>query len=297
MELRHLRYFLAVADAAHFRHAAESLHVSQPTLSLQVQQLEKELGVPLFDRIGRGVRLTAAGELFRNHARRVLRELEEAQAGLDELDGLKRGRLAVGVVQTVNAYLIPVVVAEFSAAYPGVTLLVEELSASGVEIGVSEGRLDLGVSFVPPADTGLDAELLFEEELVLVIPRRHPWSRRQTVRVSELGNEPLMVMPRGFYTRQMVDEAFRVAGISAKVVVEMNSVAAIVATVQRGGHATILPLLAIPDKVTHVRTVRLEGPTPSREVGLLMRKGGFPLRARDAFACVMRSAAQRRKCS
>ena len=139
MELRHLRYFLAVADVAHFRRAAELLHVSQPTLSLQVQQLEKELGVPLFDRIGRRVRLTAAGELFRDRARRIFRELDEARVGLDELDILRRGRVAVGVVQTVNTYLIPAAAAEFTAAYPGVTLSVEELSASGVELGVSQG--------------------------------------------------------------------------------------------------------------------------------------------------------------
>jgi LysR family transcriptional regulator, cyn operon transcriptional activator len=297
MELRHLRYFLAVADVSHFRRAAEMLHVSQPTLSLQVQQLEKELGVPLFDRIGRRVRLTAAGQLFRDRARRVLRELDEAQVGIDELDHLKRGRVAVGVVQTVNTYLIPAAAAEFSAAYPGVTLSVEELSASGVELGVSEGRLDLGVSFVPTAASGLDAVPLFEEELVLILPERHAWAKRRTVRVAELGDEPLMVMPAGFYTRQMIDDAFRAAGITAKIAVEMNSIAAIVATVQRGGHATILPRLAIADKDTRVRSVRLERPTPSRKIGLIKRKESSALRARDAFFRVMQSVSKRLKSS
>src|SRR5271168_1313335 len=102
MELRHLRYFLAVADRTHFRRAAESMHVSQPTLSQQIQQLEKELETILFDRIGKRVRLTVAGETFRHYAQRVLRELEEAQVALLELDGLKRGKLFVGAVQTLN---------------------------------------------------------------------------------------------------------------------------------------------------------------------------------------------------
>ena len=89
---------------------------------------------------------------------------------------------------------------------------------------------------------------LFEEELVLILPERHAWVKRRTVRVSELGDEPLMVMPAGFYTRQMIDDAFRAAGIAPRIAVEMNSIAAIVATVQRGGHATILPRLAISDR-------------------------------------------------
>src|ERR1700722_15951105 len=122
MELRHLRYFLAVADASHFRRAAKSLHVSQPTLSLQIKQLEKELGTMLFDRIAKRVRLTSAGETFRHHAQRVLQELDEARVALLELDGLKRGQLFVGAVQTLNTYLIPPIIARFAKLHPGVFL-------------------------------------------------------------------------------------------------------------------------------------------------------------------------------
>src|SRR5689334_20906248 len=111
MELRQLRYFMAVAETNHFRRAAESLHVSQPTLSQQIHQLEKELGMTLFDRIKKRVRLTVAGETFRHHIQRVLHELDEAKVALLELDGLKRGKLYVGAVQTLNTYLIPPIIA------------------------------------------------------------------------------------------------------------------------------------------------------------------------------------------
>src|SRR5215471_11283632 len=110
IELRHLRYFLAVAEAAHFTKAAAKLRVSQPTLSHQIRQLEGQLNLSLFDRIGRRIKLTEAGELLLPHARRVFRELEQAQAALGELHGLKRGQLTVGIMQTVNACLIPEIV-------------------------------------------------------------------------------------------------------------------------------------------------------------------------------------------
>src|SRR5215468_8981191 len=100
IELRHLRYFLAVAETSHFTRAAQKLHVTQPTLSHQIRQLEGQLDLPLFDRIGRRVKLTAAGAMLVPHARRVLRELEDAQVALGELHGLKRGELKVGIVQT-----------------------------------------------------------------------------------------------------------------------------------------------------------------------------------------------------
>src|SRR5580765_2606491 len=144
IELRHLRYFLAVAEASHFTKAAAQLHVTQPTLSHQIRQLEGQLNLPLFDRIGRRVQLTAAGELLLPHARRVFRELEEAQSALGELHGLKRGQLKVGIIQTVNACVIPETVSRFSAAHPGVRVTCNEMAVEDVESGLESGKLDLG---------------------------------------------------------------------------------------------------------------------------------------------------------
>lgn len=293
MELRHLRYFLAVAEEAHFRRAAERLHVSQPTLSLQVQQLEKELGTPLFERMGRRVRLTQAGELYRDYARRALASLEEAQVALDELEGLLRGRLAVGVVQTVNAYLIPPVVAGFVAEHPGVRLRVEELSAEEIEDGLADGNLDLGVSFVPADGGDLEAEPLFEEELVLIVPAGHRWANRRGIRAAELTEEPLALLPEGFCTRRLAEECFRSAGIRPIVAVEMNSVEGLVATVRAGGPPTVLPALAAGGP--GIGSLRLERPTPRRTVGLLRRRGGSPLRTRTAFSGAIKAAAVHRE--
>ena len=142
IELRHLRYFLAVAEAAHFTKAASILHVTQPTLSHQIRQLEGQLNLALFDRIGRRVKLTAAGEVLLPHARRVLRELDEAQSALSELHGLKRGELKVGIVQTVNACVIPEIVARFSAAHSGIQ---ESRPAAQVQMGTGLAPWSSGV--------------------------------------------------------------------------------------------------------------------------------------------------------
>jgi len=147
IELRHLRYFLAVADAAHFTRAAAKLHVTQPTLSHQIRQLEDQLNLQLFDRVGRRVKLTAAGETLLPHARKVLSELDQAQAALGELHGLKQGLLRVGIVQTVNTCVIPEIVARFSAEHAGIRVECGEMAVADIESDLETGKLDLGISF------------------------------------------------------------------------------------------------------------------------------------------------------
>src|SRR5947207_15877937 len=127
IELRHLRYFLAVAEEEHFTRAAAKLHVTQPTLSHQIRELEGQLNLSLFERGGKRVKLSAAGETLLPHARRVLRELSEAQTALDELHLLKRGALKVGIVQTVNACVIPEIIERFSSAHSSVRLTCGEM--------------------------------------------------------------------------------------------------------------------------------------------------------------------------
>ncbi len=189
MEFRHLRYFLAAADALHFTKAAEGLTVSQPALSAQVKQLEHEVGVPLFDRVGRSVQLTRAGAIFCEHARRSLREMELAQVAIAEVEGLQRGTLTVGVVQTVNAYLVPEIVSRFSTRYPDVELKLDELSGPDIETGVRTGFLDVGIGFVPVTSERIESQPLFEEDFVLIASPRHRLAKRRHLRLSAVAGE------------------------------------------------------------------------------------------------------------
>ena len=149
MDLRQLRYFLAVAGTQHMTRASEQLHVTQSTLSHQIRQMEQALGTPLFDRIGRGIRLTEAGEMFRGFAQRALTELESGVNALAELDSVLRGQLRVGVIHTINSSLVPPVISRFVAEHSGVMVTVDEMSGIDIEEGIVSGLLDLGIGFAP----------------------------------------------------------------------------------------------------------------------------------------------------
>lgn len=293
MELRHIRYFLAVAENCHFRNAADELLVSQPTLSQQIKDLERELGTPLFERVGRRVRLTQAGESFRIYAQRALDVLEEGQAVLNEFDDLLRGRLTIGVVQTVNAYLIPNIVAQFVTQHPNVNLCVEELSAGEIEAGVLSGTLDLGLSFEPTADREFDVEPLFDEQLMMAVHPDHPLSTRKRIQISHLSDLKFCLLNRSFCTRRMIEESFRDAGATLNVAVEMNSVEGIIAVVKAGGPPTILPHLGL-NEAAMLGAIRLENPTPTRSVCIVRSKGHAPIRARDAFIDLVRKSVTQR---
>jgi LysR family transcriptional regulator, cyn operon transcriptional activator len=295
IELRHLRYFLAVADAAHFTRAAERLHVTQPTLSHQIRQLEGQLDLSLFDRVGRQVRLTAAGELLLPFARRAFRELEEAQTALGELHGLKRGRLRVGIVQTVNACVIPEIVARFSAEFPGIEVQSAELAVAEIESGLESGRIDLGISFMPATSAKLEGEKLFTEELVAVLPGRHSLAKKRELTVRELAAVPLVLLAERYCTRQLVDGAFSAAGVRPRVQVEMNSIESILATVEQAGLASVLPELAMCRERAGLVARPLAQPKPRRSVGLLWLRGARRRRAAEAFEKITRTVLAQRK--
>jgi LysR family cyn operon transcriptional activator len=292
MELRHIRYFLAVAETLHFGRAAERAAVSQPALSQQIKQLEAEIGTPLFDRLGRSVQLTRAGTVFLKHARRAVRELDSAQAAIAAEEGLQCGTLPVGVLQTINAYLIPDIVSRFARAHPRVSLRVEELSGRQVEEGVASGRLDAGIGFVPPLLETLDSDPLFEEDLVLIIPHGHGLAKRSRIALADLAGEPLILLSQMYCVRELIDESFQKAGVSLSVAIEMNSIEGILATIRAGTRATILPRLSLGLKPTdQLRAIDLKNPTPRRRVGLLWRAGRYRSPAARAFAEQTRAVA------
>ncbi len=286
MELRHLRYFLAAANHLHFRVAAEELLVSQPTLSEQIKDLEKELGTDLFERTGRRVRLTQSGELFQAYARRALAVIEEGQSVLHEFDGLLRGRLRVGVVQTVGTFLIPQVIAKFSSSFPLVSVRVENLSADEIESGLMDGTLDLGVTFVPDSSTQFNVEPIGEEQFVLVVSKSHRFASRKRIRVLDLADEPLCLMSTNFCTRRLINAAFAEAGVNLTVAVEMTSIESCRNVTIAGGPPTIIPQLAVMS--AKIPCIRIEQPIIKRTLCLLSSKTQTKLRCREEFAKLVR---------
>lgn len=285
MELRHLRYFLAVADAQNFSRAAETVHVSQPSLSVQIRALEEELGARLFDRLGRKVVLTRAGEIFREHAERVMRELEQASLSVQELQGARRGRLVVGALSTVNSYLIPPLVARFKRRFPGIHLQVHAQPSPDIVAALLANRLDMGICLLPVAGERLTATHLFDERLALVAPASFPLPKPR-LRMRELAGLPLVLMPVDYCLRKMIEAECGKAGIEPQVVLEMTSPEGILEAVAEGTGLTILPELYVRLHLRRrrLRTFDLIDPTPRHSVGLVHPTNRYQSLAAREFA-------------
>lgn len=290
-ELRHLRYFLAVAEAAHFRRAAEALHVSQPTLSHQIKQLELQLGAPLFERLSRGVRLTAAGEIFLRRATAMMRELGDARREIAALQAVESGELRVGIVSTVNVAMIPEAVGNFRNLHPKVAVAVRELSQEGLEAELLAGRLDLGVSFLPPRGGGrIESEPLFVERLVAVMPAKHALAKARNVTLADVLAKPLVLLSHGFCTRELVVESVALQALETvlKPAIELNTIEGVLSTLRQTGMLTLLPDAAVrwdqhPDLIVKNLSDKSED-LSFRRVGLLWATGAHRTAAARVFA-------------
>ncbi len=291
MEFRHLRYFLAVADALHFTRAAEGLHVSQPTLSSQIKELEGELGLPLFDRIGRSVRLTEAGALFRQHALRALREVEAGRGAVADLQGLRRGTLRVGVTHSFSTALIPRAVAEFRRLHPGVGVVIDKTSGRAIEQALVAGTLDLGIAYAPTEAPGVEAETLFDEEVVLVVADGHPLAGRATVALGDLDRLPMVLISPEFSTRRLIDERLAAAKVQPEVAVEMNDIDSLLEIVRLGAGATVLSRRAVNDS-RGLQLIKILGPRMIRTAAVLWNRDAYRTSAAIAFARVIREASR-----
>jgi LysR family cyn operon transcriptional activator len=290
MELRHLRYFVRAAELLHFTRAAESLYVSQPTLSSHIQQLEEELGCPLFDRLGRRVRLTEAGQLLLDHARNAIREVELSKERIAELHGLLRGTLRVGTTHVFSQYLIPISLAAYIAAYPNIHVLVQWCSSPELERSVLTGTVDLGLAFLPPESDEIEYEVLLSDEVVLVVSNQHPLAARAAVSISELGDLPLVLLSAGLNTRRLVDVRFAKENISPKILLEMNDIPALLTIAETGNAGTFVSrrlVVAHPD--LHPISLR---PKLVRSAGILRRKGVHLSPAARAFLEVIKVQCQ-----
>lgn len=290
MDLRQLRYFLAVAGTQHMTRASEQLHVTQSTLSHQIRQMEQALGTPLFDRIGRGIRLTEAGEMFRGFAQRALTELESGVNALAELDSVLRGQLRVGVIHTINSSLVPPVISRFVAEHSGVMVTVDEMSGIDIEEGIVSGLLDLGIGFAPATSADIVAERLFDEKIVLIAPRDAASTGRGTMRASELAGVKLALMSPRFMTRRLIDAAYG-QYIEGNVTLEMNSIESLLATVRCGGVSTILNERALLHEGDLVK-IAITHPGTVRTAALLWHRERYRSAAARRFAEMFRAGIQ-----
>jgi len=243
IELRHLRYFLAVADELHFGRAAGRIGIAQPALSQQIRRLESEVGAELFHRSTREVRLSAAGDALRPHA---LRALDDVARGADAAVRASRGEigsLTVGFIETASSAFVPAAVRRFRADRPGATLTLRELSVDAQIEGLRSGNLDVAIVRPPIDSADLLVEVVGEEGLLVAVPAGHPLARRQRLSARDLLEEPLVALSRetvpGLYDQ--VISLFGERGGAARVTQEATSIQAVLGLVAAELGVALLP--------------------------------------------------------
>lgn len=243
MELRHLRYFVTLAEELHFRRAAERLHIAQPPLSQQIRQLEIELGFSLFHRTKRKVQLTQAGLVFLEEAQQILRQLEQAiQIGRQTSRG-EIGQLAIGFVSSAAYNVLPKILRTFRTCLPGVVLELRELTTFQQVQWLREGRIDVGFIRPPIEETGFHTETIFREPLVVALPETHPLATKLNLSLASLCSEPFILFSRinapGLY--DTIISLCQQAGFSPMVVQEAIQMQTIVSLVAAEMGVAIVP--------------------------------------------------------
>lgn len=288
---RHTYYFLAVAEHHGFTRAAAALHVSQPALSQQIRQLEEMLGVQLFDRSGRKTRLTDAGEVYLRYARSALRALEEGKRAMHDVEDLSRGSLRVAVTPTFTAWFIGPLLAEFYTRYPNVTLQLQERSQDKIEEMLVNDELDVGIAFEEVHSADIDIQPLLTENLALVVAENHPLAAQASVDLHVLNSEKLILLSAEFATREQIDRYCRQAGLRPQILMEVNSISAVLELVRRTGLSTLLPA-PVAGQSNDLRAISLTPQLLERTAVLMQRKGAWRTAAARAFTAMAQEGAK-----
>jgi DNA-binding transcriptional LysR family regulator len=278
MEIRQLRAFTAIAEMGTFTAGAQRVHITQAAISMQIRQLEIELGAPLFVRAPRRVLLTEAGEALLERARRILREHDAAVAEIAELAGAERGRLRVGSASAmVSADPLPQILKELRERHPGAEVSIVSGTSHALVRQILAGDLDTAFVSLPVEARGIQTEILSRDELVAIASPRHKHAKQRVVSVFTLAGEKLILGERGGNTRRLIDGLFEEAGVQPTVAMELSRQAAIKRMVEEDMGVGIIPLRSVKDEVAKGRLVAwwIEGAQINWELGLAKLAGDY----------------------
>jgi DNA-binding transcriptional LysR family regulator len=296
MKLDALHVFLRVADYEHVTRAAEDLALTQPAVSRTIHSLEQEAGLPLFERQGRRIALTAAGRIAQAYARRIIaleRELEEALAALRDVEA---GEVVISASKTTGVYLLPPVIARFRTLHPHIALSLSIDNSHHVTEQVLTWRADIGlvegdISSLPPE---LDVEVIANDELVLVIAPTHRWSSLQAVTPEMLRANELLLREQGSGTREVIERALRQQGVQVYPLLTVPENETIKQLLMQGTGAAILPALVVQREIEtrDLRRVPIAGLDLRREFSLVKRADKQLSQATHAFCTLLRQVAE-----
>jgi DNA-binding transcriptional LysR family regulator len=241
VSLRQLRVFEAVARQLSYTRAAEELHLTQPAVSMQVRQLEDEVGLPLFEKLGKTIGLTEAGREIYHYSRGINRSLQEMEEVLESLKGVRRGRLSVAVASTVN-YFAPKLLAVFHQRYPGISLKLDVTNREQLLRLLEANAVDMVLMGQPPDAVDVESEAFMENPLVVIAPPEHPLAREHDVPLAQLAAEVFVMREPGSGTRQAMERFFAEQGIAIRHGMQMTRNEAIKQAVRAGLGLSVVSL-------------------------------------------------------
>ncbi|MBI2563407.1 MAG: LysR family transcriptional regulator [candidate division NC10 bacterium] len=297
MDLRALEVFCKIVELRSFSRAAEAVFLTQPTVSGHIKALETELGLRLFDRAGRTVTPTRAGELLHGYARRLLALREEAQQAINEHKGGLKGHLPLGGSSIPGAYILPPLVAAFKQGHPDVTISLHISGSRDIVRGVIEGTCEVGMVGARFDEARVHYEPFAQDELVLAVPAAHPWAGRGTVRLAELAGQAFIRRERGSGTRKVMEQALAdhaVDPASLRVVLEVTGNEAVRQALKAGAGIAVISRRAIEDDIRckAVTPLRIQGVRMMREFFLVTHRSRSRSPLGKAFLSFLQQAAK-----
>jgi DNA-binding transcriptional LysR family regulator len=298
MNLSQLKAFLAVAQDRSFSRAAEKLYLTQPAVSKQIQALEEALGMRLFDRVGRSILLTQAGNILHDHAHIAFRTLEEARETINQLRGLQRGHLRISAASTIGTYMLPQPLGELKAQFPGIEISLAITNKARVVQQVLSHEVELGFVGPPVEPAELEMEEYLLDELVLIMAPTHRLAQEESVGVAELVEEVFILREQGSGTREIMEEELGRVRVNLKKAMELGSTEAIKQAVAANLGVSIVSKFAISLEILQGRlaVARLPELNLRRQLFVIHHGGRTLSPAAEEFCSLLRrSAVVRRK--
>lgn len=274
MEIRHLTYFVAVAERLNFTKAAADLDVAQPAISQQIHSLEVELGEPLFERVGRKVQLTDAGQALLPHARQILAAVEDARNEILERGKLVKGTVRLGAPPTVSSHVLPAILTAFERNFPGLDVRLREAGTGTLLSFIEQGVLDLAIVSVDVLPTNVEWRSFREENYVVAVGIKHKLCRQGVVAMGDLKDESFILFPEGYELREVTLKACRAGGFEPHIALDGGSMQSAMQFVAAGLGVAIVPELALVN-AKGVCALTVTDQALKRELGVVWRKGQY----------------------
>lgn len=291
MELRTLKYYLSLAERGSFTAAARDHYVTQPAISIQLKKLQNELGTKLFEIDRREIRFTESGRVVLDYARRFVELEKEFFREMNDLEGLKRGKLLIGTIDAASIYVLPKVFSRFRENYPGIEVDLEISSTLPLLRALEKGKLDLVVGTLPVTDRDrFEVFPVYSEKLIPIASPDHPLASEEEVSSARFAEYPFICFQRESVTRAMIEELFRKKKIGLKITMAIDSQEAIRNLVISGLGLSILPEWTVRDQIRSgsLKSLKVRGLTMRRDIGLIIPSGRYLPSTARAFLGVLK---------